>query len=242
MNAIQESDITRGWRAMSHAIARPKAVLCISAHWYTVDSRILSMRKPRTLHDFYGFPRDLYAVSYPAPGDPELVDAVQDLLGGTVVADSSWGLDHGTWSVLRHFYPEADIPVVQLSIDAHASTHELFKIGTLLRPLREQGILIIGSGDVVHNLALLNMGATEGFPWAIEFDGYIADHILNHRFAMVADYQDAGASAQKAFTTREHFDPLLYVLGAATDADAVQVFNRVFFGGSVSMTSYLFSS
>lgn len=240
MNAVGENHITQGWRSMVASCDTPTAILCISAHWYTKGTRVLSSELPRTIHDFYGFPRELYALSYPAPGDVGLARRIGKLLGKSVTADDSWGLDHGTWSVLRHLYPEADIPVVQLSIDAHASAQALYDQGMKLGALRDEGVLIVGSGNIVHNLALVDMDMAGGFPWAIEFDAYIRDNIVGHRHEGVLDYRQAGACAEDAFWTREHFDPLLVALGAAGCDGAVAIYNEVFFAGSVSMTSYRF--
>lgn len=240
MNAIGENSITRGWQSMVASCDTPTSILCISAHWYTKGTRVLSSDRPKTIHDFYGFPRELYSITYPAPGNVELAKRVEELLGPTVGADDSWGLDHGTWSVLRHMYPEADIPVVQLSIDAHASAQVLYEQGQKLAVLREEGVLIIGSGDIVHNLALVDMNMDGGFPWAIEFDAYIRDNIMGHNHEKVIDFKQAGGCAEDAFWTREHFDPLLVALGAAgRDCDAA-IYNEVFFAGAVSMTSYRF--
>jgi len=238
MNAIEDNEITRGWREISKAFDKPVAILCISAHWYTDRTRILSSLEPRTIHDFYGFPRELHAVQYPAKGEPTLVAEVEKLLGSSVARDDSWGLDHGSWSVLVHMYPESDVPVVQLSIDAGASTRQLYEIGTLLRPLREQGVLILGSGNVVHNLTLMDMSNLEGYTWAVEFDDHVRTHVCTHEHDQVLHYEQAGPCAGRAFRTREHFDPLLVVLGASHPSDPVHVFNRKFFAGSVSMTSY----
>lgn len=242
MNAIEDNRVTRGWKAMATAVDKPTSVLCISAHWYTRLTRVLSASKPRTIHDFGGFPRALYGIQYPAIGDARLVFRVGELLNEHVIPDDSWGLDHGAWSVLRHLYPDADVPVVQLSIDALASAEELHSIGKQLRPLREEGVLILGSGNVVHNLYELDMNEHSPYSWAVEFDEYIVECIMHHRFREVLDYPAAGACARKAFVTREHLDPLLMVLGSVTDEDSISVHNQEYFGGSISMTSFIFGA
>jgi 4,5-DOPA dioxygenase extradiol len=187
----------------------------------------------------YGFPRPLYEVRYDAPGSPALAHRLLSLCPQAAV-DNSWGIDHGTWSVLRHMFPLADIPVVQLSIDARLDAQAHFALGQALRPLREEGVLVFGSGNVVHNLSLLDWNAARGFSWADEFDIYIRQRIEARDFASAADYRSAGASAAKAFYTPDHYFPLLYALGAADAADTVTVFNEARIMGSLSMTSYLF--
>ena len=239
MNALEDNHVTRGWKETAVSFKIPEAVLCVSAHWYTSGTRVLSSSRPRTIHDFHGFPRKLYEIEYPAAGSYPLVNRVGELLGDAVTRDDEWGLDHGTWSVLRHFYPEADVPVVQLSIDAHASAAQLQHIGARLAPLRSEGVLILGSGNVVHNLSLMDMSVKGGFPWAVEFDNFIAHAILEKRADDVVAYQKAGSLVHRAFRTREHFDPLLIVIGAVEAKEHVRIFNRGFFAGSVSMTSYL---
>lgn len=242
MNAVEDNEVTCGWKEMAVSFEKPEAVLCISAHWYTSGTRVLSSARPRTIHDFYGFPRELHEITYPASGDDGLVNRVEELLGDAVTRDAGWGLDHGAWSVLRHFYPAADVPVVQLSIDANASAAQLHEIGSRLAPLRSEGVLILGSGNVVHNLSLMDMSMNGGYPWAVEFDDYIAKAILEKRADDVVSYQQAGSSVHRAFRTREHFDPLLVVIGAVRPQDEARIFNRLCFAGSVSMTSYLWDA
>jgi len=241
MNAIEINDDSSEWTKLGATIPRPRAIMCISAHWYTQGTRVLSATTPRTIHDFSGFPERLYRVSYPAQGNPELAAQVQELLDTPVTSDSGWGLDHGTWSVLVHMYPQADIPTIQLSIDARATSHQLYAFGSALRALRQEGVLILGSGNVVHNLGLVDFSKPDGFDWADEFDEYIKRKILEAEHEGIMDYPKAGACAARAFRTREHFDPLLMVLGASHPDDTVTLINGHRIYGSLSMTSYLFS-
>jgi len=192
--------------------------------------------------DMSGFPDELYRVSYHAPGSPSFALAAKDLMGDGVSIDNSWGLDHGTWSVLCRIYPKADIPVFQLSVDQNASARDYYEIGCKLRALREQGVLILGSGNVVHNLARVNWNMDGGYPWAEEFDGYIKNAVLNRSHEKVIQFEQAGASSSLAFTILDHFAPLLFALGASDEKDDIHVFNDACVLGSISMTSYLFES
>ncbi|WP_444642514.1 4,5-DOPA dioxygenase extradiol [Caproiciproducens sp. R1] len=241
MNAIEENEYTAGWREISAEIPRPDAILAVSAHWYTDRTRLMTQEKPKTIHDFYGFPRELYDIQYPAPGAPELAAETMKLIGGDCLEDRTWGIDHGAWSVLRLMYPRADIPVVQMSIDRRLTPREMFDVGRKLKALRGENVLIFGSGNVVHNLALVDFSVRGGYPFADEFDAYIRDHIQDGDFSAVIEYKKAGECAKHAFPTREHFDPLLYVLGAADEKDQVKIYNEARMAGSLSMTSYVFS-
>jgi 4,5-DOPA dioxygenase extradiol len=241
MNAIEVNDDSSEWAGLGKRIPKPKAIVCVSAHWYTQGTRVLTSVAPRTIHDFSGFPERLYRVSYPAQGSPELASRIIELLEPPVTTDSGWGLDHGTWSVLVHMYPQADIPTIQLSIDARATPQQLYALGNALRPLRQESVLILGSGNIVHNLGLVDFSKPDGFDWADEFDDYIKRGILDVEHESVLDYHMAGTCADRAFRTREHFDPLLIVLGASRPDDAVTVVNGHRLYGSISMTSYLFS-
>jgi len=237
MNAVEENEFSRGWEALGRELPRPGAILAVSAHWVTDGVRVCSAEKPRTIYDMYGFPDALYRASYPAPGDPALSRRAAALLGGR--EDGSWGLDHGVWSVLRRMYPAADVPVVEMSVDANASPEALFEMGRALRPLREEGVLILASGNVVHNLSLLDWDRPDGYPWADEFDAWIRDRILAGKYGEALHWQDAGESAKKAFRTGEHFAPLLVALGAAEGGRA-RTRNEARTLGSLSMTCYLF--
>ena len=212
--------------------------MCVSAHWYGRGQAVSSAARPETIYDFYGFPPELYQERYPAPGAPKLADRVAELFFNDLSLDPGRGLDHGAWSVLRFMYPEADIPVCQLSVNAALSPLESYQAGERLRPLREEGVLIIGSGDVVHNLALVDWEQADGYDWADDFDAYIKTAVTEGRHEAVINYGQAGPSARRAFTRRDHYDPLLYALGAADKGDRVRVFNDERVLGALSMTSY----
>lgn len=240
MNAIEDSIYSHEWDRLAAQLPKPKAILSISAHWYTDGSHVNDMDKPQTVYDMYGFPQALYDVTYPAPGSPDLAHRVQQLIERPVDIDNSWGIDHGTWSILHRMFPQADIPIVQLSVDAQASAREHFDMGRQLAPLRDEGVMIFGSGDVVHNLSLVDWSMQTGYPWADEFDSFIKERVVARDFDHVIDWRSAGDCATKAFWTPEHFFPLLYVLGASNDDDALEVFNDSCELGAISMTGYLF--
>ncbi len=239
MNAIEDNDYTRKWVEIGAVIPKPDAILSVSAHWTTNGTCLNDSPHPRTVYDMYGFPSELYEVVYQPYGAPEHARMAAGLIENARI-DNSWGIDHGSWSVLNRMYPNADIPVFQLSLDRSASRKHHFELGQAIKPLRERNILIIGSGNVVHNLSLVNWDVDGGYPWAVEFDGYIKDRILKREFNDVIDYNSAGASAKTAFRTTEHFDPLLYVLGASDTDDRLTVLNDSCTMGSISMTCYLF--
>ena len=302
MNAIEDNAFSRTWRELGREFTgeslasaptptvtasapaaptaappfpRPKAILMISAHWFTSGTLIMANERPGMIYDMYGFPRPLYEIEYPAPGAPELAETIHQLLlkpdertGRSAASgarpSTSWGFDHGGWSVLVHLFPKADIPLLQLSVDRTAAPAEKFAIGQALKPLRDQGVLIIGSGNVVHNLGMVQFGLEGGKPWADAFDIAVKDAIIRHRFDEVVDYPTitskhaptasatpnparlataterlATATEMLAVPTTDHFDPLLYVLGAADDHDPITVFNEARIYGSLSMTSYL---
>lgn len=240
MNAIEDNTFSQTWRQLATTIEKPKAILSVSAHWVTHGSKTQSDEDPEQIYDFYGFPKPLYEAKYPAKGSGELASEVIQLLKHQIIIDNSWGIDHGTWSVLRAMYPLADVPIVQLSVNADASPNEKFQIGRQLSVLRENGVLLFGSGNVVHNLARLDWDKQDGgFSWAEQFDDYIHEHIMSRQFEKVIDYKSAGTSSQYAFTTSEHFDPLLYCLGASNSNDRIESFNKVCTMGSLSMTGYL---
>jgi 4,5-DOPA dioxygenase extradiol len=220
-------------------LPRPKAILAISAHWYLPSTLITAMDRPRTIHDFGGFPHELYEVSYPAPGDPALVRRVQELLSPLVAAgpDHRWGLDHGTWSVLAHVYPKADIPVVQLSIDETRPASFHYDIGRRLQPLRDEGILIIGSGNVIHNLHAYAWGKhpVEPFDWAVRFEQKARELIRSGNHAPLVAYETLGRDAMLAAPTPDHYLPLLYILGTCRDGEPVTFPVEGVDGGSISM-------
>jgi len=240
MNAVENNPFSNQWVTLGKELERPNAILSISAHWFTSGTRIADAQTNRMIYDMYGFPDELYRVNYPAPGAPEVARRAKGLISRKVEIDNTWGLDHGTWSVLRRLFPQADIPVFQLSVDSDATPREHFQIGQDLAALRDEGVLILGSGNVVHNLGRVNWGMEGGYDWAQDFDGYIKRNVLNRDFDAVVDYQKAGPSARQAFPIMDHFAPLLYVLGATDSADKATVFNDACMMGSLSMTSYLF--
>lgn len=242
MNAIEESAYVDAWRAIAVAIPRPRAILCISAHWETEGTFVTAMENPRTIHDFYGFPDALFQVQYPAPGSPELAQQVRELVGSTAVQlddGSRWGLDHGAWSVLRRMYPQADIPVVQLSMDRTKPAQFHYKLGAELAKLRSEGVLIVGSGNIVHNLRLVKWDAVEPYPWAAAFDAQAAALIQSGAHDRLVDYPALGEAARLAIPTNEHFLPLLYVLALQQPNEPVTFFAEGVTLGSLSMRSVM---
>lgn len=238
MNALGNNEYTQAWAALGASLPRPRAVLCISAHWYVPQLAVTAMTEPRTIHDFGGFPQELFDVQYPAPGDPTLAREVQQLLAPLDVdLDDRWGLDHGTWSVLCHVFPKADVPVVQLSIDETRAPHFHYEIGQRLRPLRDAGVLIVGSGDIVHNLHAYAWGRhpVEPYDWALRFESRVRDLIEAREHAPLIDYGSLGKDALLSVPTPEHYLPLLYVLGTADANDAITFPVEGMDGGSVSM-------
>lgn len=221
-------------------LPRPEAILSISAHWFTPGTRVLDSAAPKMIYDMYGFPDELYRVVYNAPGSPRFAQLTKSLIGRKAETDNSWGFDHGTWAVLRRLYPKADIPVFQLSIDREASPEDYYQMGRELRVLREQRVLIIGSGNIVHNLSRISWDMDEGYSWAKDFDSYIKGNILARNHENVIRFKQAGTSASLAFTTVDHFAPLLYIFGASDEDDQMSVFNESCVLGAMSMTSYLF--
>ena len=241
MNAIEDNKYTRGWIELAARIPKPEAILAISAHWSVRGTRISDEPSPETIYDMYGFPQELYNLKYSPAGAPALAHVTKELVGNAQI-DNSWGIDHGTWSILSKMYPKADIPVLQMSVNKELKAQEHFEIGKKLKILREQGVLIFGSGNVVHNLARVNWNMTGGHEWADEFNNYIKDKIVKKGYKDVIDYYKAGVIAELSFTTSEHFDPLLYILGASEDTDKLTIFNDSCTLGALSMTSYLFES
>ena len=240
MNALAENAYTASWKSLGLKTPRPKAILSISAHWFVPGTGVTVSTAPRTIHDFGGFPRELYLVQYPAPGEPNLARRVQELLQPLPVQlDKSWGLDHGTWSVLRHVYPQADVPVVQLSIDEEKPAAFHFDVGRKLAPLRDEGILIVGSGNLVHNLHAYAWGrhAPDPYDWAIRFEDRARELMLAGDTKPLIDYETLGREALLSIPTPDHYLPLLYVLGARQTGEAITFPVEGVDGGSISMLS-----
>ncbi|MBS0387146.1 MAG: 4,5-DOPA dioxygenase extradiol [Proteobacteria bacterium] len=225
MLAIEPNRYADGWRQLGRSLPRPRAILAVSAHWYIRGTAVTAQAQPRTIHDFYGFPPALYAVQYPARGDPQLALRVASLLAPTAVRqDEDWGLDHGTWAVLRHMYPDADIPVVQLSIDASLGGAQHYALAQRLAPLRDEGVLVLGSGNVVHNLRALQFDAAAPTPaWARSFNTAVQAAIRERRHAALAAYEQLDAGAAMSVPTPEHYLPLLYVLALQRPGESAAV-------------------
>jgi len=237
MNTLERNAYTEGWRKIGEAFPAPKAVVCVSAHWYTEGTAVTAMTRPHTIHDFYGFPQALFDVEYAAPGQPELARRVRELLAPVDVAlDDSWGLDHGTWSVLKHVYPKADVPVIQLSIDGTQPPQFHYEVARRLAPLRDEGVLVAGSGNVVHNLRLMRPGAG-AFDWAVRFNERIREALAARDHATLVDFEKLGADARLSVPTPEHYLPLLYVAGLQREDESMTFPVDGYDLGSVSMLS-----
>ncbi|MEZ4806222.1 MAG: 4,5-DOPA dioxygenase extradiol [Flavobacteriales bacterium] len=239
MNAIEDNPFTQGWRAMGRELPKPTAILCISAHWETNGTFVTAMEHPRTIHDFGGFPQALFDVQYPAPGSPALArDAQQVVTSRHIAEDHAWGLDHGAWSVITHLFPEADVPVVQLSLDRGMAPQQHMELAQELSVLRDQGVLIIGSGNMVHNLRMVDWNNPDGgYDWAVEANEQFKATILRGDNKELADYAQRGRAIQLSVPTPEHYLPLLYAMGLSKGNQEVRVFNDRTIMGSISMTS-----
>ena len=234
-NAIDDNDFSRAWAAIGRDLPRPRAILCVSAHWETDGARVTAMPKPRTIHDFWGFPKELYEKEYPAPGSPEWAETTRQTTRKTrVTADLDWGLDHGTWAVLCRMYPAADVPVVQLSLDRAQPPSQHYALGRELAPLRDQGVLIIGSGNLVHNLGLMEW-TDRPFDWAMEFDATVRNLILKRDHESLIHYERLGRAAELSIPTNEHYLPLLYALALQGRDESLSFFAEKVTLGSVSM-------
>ena len=242
MYAVEENEFVESWRNLGKELPKPKAIICISAHWETRGTQVTAMQHPPTLHDFGGFPRELYEVQYPAPGDPDLAKETIRLITGTsVLPDEKWGLDHGTWSVIRRIYPKADIPVIQLSLDYHKSPEEHYNLAKGLASFREKGVLIVGSGNIVHNLRHVAWDKPDdeeyGHDWAIEANEMIKKLIVENNHKALIDYKTLGVAVQMAVPSPDHYLPLLYALALKKENEELSFFNDKAVMGSLTMTS-----
>jgi 4,5-DOPA dioxygenase extradiol len=235
MNAIEDNEFSLAWQEAAKDIPTPTAILCISAHWETRGTQLTAMEAPRTIHDFYGFPRPLFEKQYPAPGSPELAARVARLIGeDKVKLDTAWGLDHGAWSVLCRMYPEAHLPVVQLSLDRTIDPIGNYQLGRQLQALRQEGVLIVGSGNLVHNLRLM-VWEDRAFDWAVEFDAKVTQWILEDDHDSIIHYDKFGKPALLSVNSAEHYLPLLYILAMKDKTEPVNFFADKLWGGSISM-------
>ena len=244
MNAIEENIFVEGFRKVASQIEKPNAILCISAHWLTNGTKVTAMSFPKTIHDFGGFPDELFQVQYPVKGSPELATEAKKLLAPTPIElDEKWGLDHGSWSILRRMYPDADIPVIQLSIDYNKPMQWHFDLAKQLNELRSKGILIVGSGNIIHNLRLVDFHninkVNYGFDWAVEARSIFNNYLLDENFEALINYDKGPTALKMAVPTPDHFIPILYSLGLKEKADRLSLFNDNLVAGSLSMTSVL---
>lgn len=241
MYAIEENEFADGWSKLGVTLPRPEAVLCISAHWESQGTFVTAMERPKTIHDFYGFPKELFNVEYPAEGSPQLAELVIGTVKSAIVSpDYNWGLDHGCWSVLKHVYPNADIPVVQLSIDRSKSPQWHYELGKELTELRNKGVLIVGSGNIIHNLRLADWhNKDSGFDWALETNEKFKRLIAEGNHKELNNYNSLGYEANLAIPTPEHYLPLLYILGMKEKEETLSFFNDKVVMGSLSMTSLI---
>lgn len=244
MNAIEENAFVQGFRKTATQLPRPRAIVCVSAHWETRGTKVTAMEQPRTIHDFGGFPQALFDVQYPAPGSPALAKETAALAKSThIEMDEQWGLDHGAWSVIKHLFPAADVPVIQLSLDRNLSPAAHYRLASELAALRERGVLVVGSGNMVHNLRMVAFDKLHipgyGYDWAIEANESMKKHLRSGNHQALIDFNKQGQSWNLAIPTPEHFLPLLYTLGMAHSKESLHLFNDETLGGSLSMTSVM---
>ncbi len=240
MNTLASNPHTLAWARFGERVPRPRGVLCVSAHWYVRGTAVTAMARPKTIHDFRGFPQALYEVEYPAPGDPALAGRVKELLAPTAVVEdkTEWGLDHGTWSVLKHVYPQADVPVVQLAIDSTKPLAAHYELARRLAPLRDEGVLVVGSGNVVHNLGMTRWDdAAEPWPWATRFNAEVRSRLLANDYGWFTDMQALGEDGARSIPTPEHYLPLLYVMALRQPDDLLGFLTDGIDLGSISMMS-----
>jgi 4,5-DOPA dioxygenase extradiol len=242
MNAIEENEFVAGFRNIGKTIPKPNAIVCVSAHWETRGTFVTAMEKPQTIHDFGGFPQALFDVQYPAPGSPDLAKQTKSLIKKTEVGlDDKWGLDHGAWSVIKHLYPKADVPVIQMSLDYYQTPQYHYELAKELKSLREKGVLIIGSGNMVHNLGMLAWDKLNddeyGFDWALEARAKMKSFILNGDYQSLINYKSQGKPFELSIPSPEHYLPLLYALALKEENENVTLFNDKAIAGSLTMTS-----
>ena len=242
MNAIEENQFVTGFREIGKTISTPTAILCLSAHWETNGPKVTAMELPRTIHDFGGFPKELFEVEYPAPGSPEIAELTKSLVKSTEIElDHSWGLDHGAWSVIKHLYPDANIPVIQMSIDYSQPAQYHYDLAKELERLRSKGVLVIGSGNLVHNLGMVDWAninkVDHGYDWALEAKEKMNNWILDGNHQELINFKNQGKAFNLAIPTPEHYLPLLYVLGLSNQKEEIKLFNDHSLAGSLSMTS-----
>jgi len=242
MNAIEENEFVQGWREIGKTLPKPNAVLCVSAHWETKGTYVTAMDNPKTIHDFGGFPKELYEVQYPAPGSPDLAKETKSIIKKTEIGlDDKWGIDHGAWSVIKHLYPDADVPVIELSLDYSQSPQYHFELARELSSLRKKGVLIIGSGNMVHNLRMVDWRRLDevdyGYDWALEASEKMKKFILSGDYKPLIEYQSQGKEFNLAIPTPEHYFPLLYALALKQENEMINLFNDKAIGGSLTMTS-----
>lgn len=243
MNAIEDNEFVRGMIEQGKKLSKPKAIVVVSAHWETNGTFVTAMENPRTIHDFGGFPKELYEQQYPAPGSPELAAEISKLVKpeNTVGLDHKWGLDHGAWTVVKHLFPNADIPVIQLSIDYNKEPSYHYELAKQLTKLRDKGILIVGSGNIVHNLrkvAWAKMNENYGYDWALEMNENVKKWVLNENHQELINFRKQGQAFDLSIPTPEHYLPLLYTMGVKDKNESVSLFNDKYVGGSISMTSF----
>lgn len=244
MNAIEKNEFSETWKDLGRKIEKPTAILCISAHWETAGTYVTAMDQPRTIHDFGGFPKELYAIKYPAPGNPTLAEKIKSGIQSTNIGlDTSWGLDHGCWSVIKHLYPEADVPVLQMSIDYTKGPEYHFALAKELASLRRKGVMIVGSGNIVHNLSMVAWDKMDisgyAYDWATEANNKMKSSILSGDYKPLLEYNKQGQAFRLAIPTPEHFIPLLYILALKESDENPFLFNDVAMMGSLTMTSVL---
>lgn len=241
MNAVEDNVYTRAWQKLGKDLPKPKAILCISAHWFTDKTVISNVEYPQQIYDFYGFPEELYQINYPVTGSPELAKTVKELLTPltTIEYDNSWGIDHGTWVPLKNIFPEADVPVVQLSINYNESAEFHYLLGQALKPLRKQGVMIICSGNIVHNLGLINFEDMKAYSWATDFDNLIFKLLKEHDYNQIVNFKSLGKEYNLAIPTPDHYLPLLYFLGLQEDTEKLTSFIDGIVYKSISMRSLI---